>query len=222
MLRVVTGYAYIPGHPRKADEYEALGMKLRECDIPLQFVLGDPRRTWLDLYLKWGGLKPTHSVSDNPKKNSLMYHCVQHEKIEWLMEAALRDPDADVFAWIDYGIFSVPGITVAVIEEWARKAENEQAIAIPGCWDKADTIDDAHPCWRFCGGVFTVPRKFLIPMAVALKESVMWHIDSTNNVSWEVNTFARMEQETDLPFWWYKADHDASIFTAYPETRHAC
>lgn len=222
MLKVVTAYAYIPGHPRKADEYEALGMRLRECDIPLQFILGDPRLTWLHEYIKWGGLKPTHSVSDNPKKNSLVYHCVQHEKLQYLITAAEHDHDSDAFAWVDYGIFSVPGVTATVIEEWFRKSEEEKAIVIPGCWDKPEVISDEHPCWRFCGGVFVVPRRFLIPMQVALQSNVIRHIEKTNNVSWEVNTFARLEQETDLPFWWYKADHDASIFTSYPETRNAC
>src|SRR6266704_3241510 len=125
-VQVCTGFAFIPGHPRKTEEYEKLGERLRDVEIPLQFVLGDPRLTWLNLYLNWGKLKPTHSVSDNPKKNSLFYHCVQHEKVEWMMDCAMRDRESEVFAWIDYGIFSVPGVTATVIQEWCAKAANEK------------------------------------------------------------------------------------------------
>jgi hypothetical protein len=46
-------------------------------------------------------------------------------------------------------------------------------------------------------------------------------IKETNKVEWEVNTLARLEQCSSLPIWQYRADHDASMFTAYPETRHA-
>jgi hypothetical protein len=221
MIKVVTGFAYIPGQPRTPQEYDDLGKKLYECDIPLQFVMGDPRMTWMYMFLKWSGINPTHSVSDNPKKNSLAYHCVQHEKIEWMCEVAMRDKESDVFMWIDYGIFSVPGITATVIEQTVRRAENEKAITIPGCWDTPPSqINDQHPCWRFCGGVFVIPRKYLFAMKVALQSNAMHHIYETNNASWEVNTFARMEQTTNLPIWWYQADHNASMFTNYPEITH--
>ena len=74
----------------------------------------------------------THSVADNPKKNSLAYHIVQAQKTEWLVCGAMVDPMADVFFWIDYGIFHVPGVTSHIIREFLKRANNEQTIAIPG------------------------------------------------------------------------------------------
>ena len=44
----------------------------------------------------------------------------------------MADSFADIFVWIDYGIFHVPGVTVRIIEQFLRRVENEQAIAIPG------------------------------------------------------------------------------------------
>ena len=67
---------------------------------------------WLSQFLeKLPPLEPplTWSKGDNPKKNSLEYHCVQHQKFAWLSRAANEDQESDTFVWIDYGIASQPG-----------------------------------------------------------------------------------------------------------------
>ena len=86
---------------------------------------------------------------------------------------------------------------------------NEQAIAIPGCWDKdLAAYDDDHPCWRFCGGVMVVPRQYIGPLCAAVKAEYLNTLEQTRNVTWEVNVLARVEQSTHLPIWWYRADHN--------------
>ncbi len=67
---------------------------------------------WLSQFLeKLPPLEPplTWSKGDNPKKNSLEYHCVQYQKFAWLARAANEDEESDTFVWIDYGIASQPG-----------------------------------------------------------------------------------------------------------------
>jgi hypothetical protein len=220
MITVVTAYVPIPGHPRSEQTYHALGRELLNLDIPLMYLKGALEHCWLYRYLRWRKQDFTHSTSDNPEKNSVAYHIVQAQKSDWLMDAAFNVPNTEVLVWIDYGIFHVPGVTGRIIKDFLDRAADEQAIAIPGCWERDYVYDDRHPCWRFSGGVMVVPQRHVIAFDQAMKREYVRWLDSTNNLSWEVNTLARVERrETGLPIWWYRAaDHDASMFTAYQPT----
>ena len=227
MITAVTAFVPIPDHPRTAKEYCDLGARLLAVDIPILFAEGDLERCWLYEYLRSKYDSPqdfTCSVGDNPEKNSLAYHCVQAQKTEFLEIASIFNPFADVFVWIDYGIFHLPGMTSEIISDFFRRAESEQAIAIPGCWERDSFVyDDNRPCWRFCGGVMVVPRKYVRAFNISMKQEYLRWLDHTGNISWEVNALARMELvEPELPIWWYgPCDHDASMFTNYKATEHA-
>lgn len=215
MIKLVTGYVPIAGHPRTAAEYGALGDKLATVRAPLKAFYTEQKNCWLERFL-WEQTGVTHSTGDNPVKNSLAYHIANHQKVEWLYGASVLDKESTHFAWIDYGIMHVPGITATVIEDFLRRAKDEKAIAVPGCWPKSATIDDANPCWRFCGGVFVVPRKLVKPLYKAYLDTAKRRIWKTKNVTWEVNTMAHMEQRCpDIPLWWYQADHNETLFTGY-------
>jgi hypothetical protein len=216
VITAVTAYVPIPGHPRSEEAYRALGEQLLAVDIPLMSVEATIEDCWLYEFLMQRQKRFTHSTADNPRKNSIAYHIVQAQKSEWLVEAAYVNPAADVLVWIDYGIFHVSGVTGPIIRDFLIRAKDEQAIAIPGCWDKNYKYDDKWPCWRFCGGVLVVPREQVIDFDTAMKREYVTWLDRTNNLSWEINTLARVEKgEPRLPIWHYKADHDASMFTAY-------
>jgi hypothetical protein len=225
LITVVTAFVPIPGHPRSEAEYHELGDRLLALDH-VMFAQGGLDRCWLYKHLRknYDPTEISYSVADNPQKNSLAYHIVMAQKTEWLMAASIVDPFATVFIWIDYGIFHIPGVTRSVIEDFLQRAENEQAIAIPGCWEKDEfEYDDQRPCWRFCGGVMVVPRKYVEPFDIAMKHEYARWIELNRNVSWEVNTLARLERHNParLPFWWYRADHDKTIFTNYRATEFA-
>jgi hypothetical protein len=223
-IKMVSGFVPIPGHPRSVEEYSKLGARLiQEVERPIALIEATVEECWLYRFLQWKpSLQGTCATADNPKKNSIAYHMVQHEKTEWLVAAAKNDPRADVFCWIDFGIFSVPGVTAAVIQEALRRAENERAIVIPGCWDKSPDVPELEVCWRFCGGFFVVPREYLMHFDAAVKKEAMDYITRTGVISWEVNTWARMELENEqLPIWHYKADHNQTMFTNYPEPHRA-
>lgn len=221
MIKLITGFIPIPNHPRSTAEYVKLGRNFLDVKNDVAVYNQHLGHCWMSKYLSWRGTKVEHSEGDNPKKNSLAYHAVQHQKVEFMLDAAYRDPAPEVFAWIDYGIFHIPGVTAAVIDAFAERAANEKAIAIPGCWPKPDVVTDDAPCWRFCGGLLVCPRKYLFELDAAIKADVMDQVNRRNHVSWDVNTLARVEQNTKLPFWWYPADHNATMFTNYQENGHA-
>jgi hypothetical protein len=225
MIVAVTAFVPIPGHPRPPEEYHRLAAPLRamSSEIPLLAAVVDLDQCWLYQYLDEGHVDEVeHPVSDNPRKNSLAYHIVQAQKTDFMMSAAAAcGIEPDVYVWIDYGILHVPGVTTDIIRDFLKRAENEQAIAIPGCWGPDYDYDDDHPCWRFCGGVMVVPRQYLAEFDLAMKEEYIYWLQRFHRISWEVNTLARVERRTNLPIWWYQADHDATMFTNYQATKYA-
>jgi len=208
--KIVTGFIPIPGHPREKSEYESLGARLASLPAPRRAFLDDDLAScWLSRFLE-GRPPVTHSAHDNPRKNTLDYHAVTHQKSEWLRRAAAEDADTDVFVWIDYGIFHLPGVTEEVILDFLGRVDDRE-LAIPGCWPKGP-VDDQNPCWRFCGAVVVCPRPRVWAFDEAVKREAERHVRATNNVSWEVNTWARAEL-SGLPVRWYPADHDRTMFT---------
>jgi hypothetical protein len=212
-VKVVTGYVPIADHPRSPKEYGALGEKLRELKTPVQPFYQAVTSCWLYQMIEQLPFGPTWSVADNPQKNTLAYHCANHEKFRWLYEAARMDQEPDVFVWIDYGIMHVPGVTSAVINAMLDRVRKDD-LAIPGCWPVGQ-IDDARPCWRFCGGLMVVPREYVQPLKNLIQAITMLHVNVTKNVTWEVNSLARAEQSGKLPFRWYAADHNETMFANY-------
>jgi hypothetical protein len=218
---VVTGYARLENHTRTPETYEKLGYQLSDAlgDHPMEvFFHRDLRDLWLTRFIE--GLPPqqpplTWSKGDNPAKNSLEYHCIQHQKIAWLAKACDMHPSVDTFVWIDFGIMSQPGITAEVIRDFlARLRKND--FAFPGCWPRADEYDEQFPCWRFCGSLLIVPRGEMRRLTDCFLSMTRLYIRMMKNVTWEVNTLARIEPYLDKSnFRHYQADHNATQFTHY-------
>jgi hypothetical protein len=225
MLCVVTGFVPIPDHPRPEAEYRKLGERLAAVVVPpnvaaliqLETNLTD---CWLYKWMEWQGQEFRHSVSDNPRKNTSAYLIAQSQKIEFLSEAA-RHYEADVFMWLDWGIFHLRGLTDEILIDFFWRAKHERVITMPGCWDKNYTYTDDHPCWRFAGGVWIVPRKWLFELEAAMKTEYIRGLKEGRPLTWEVNVLSRLERQ-GFPLWWYgPCDHDASLFTVYKGTVHA-
>lgn len=223
-VKIVTGYVEIPDHPRGATDYRALGADLMQAIDPHEaFVFDAPefkvQDTWLARWLH-GAANITHSIADNAAKNTMAYHCVQHQKLEFLSYAAEADQHADqpadVYVWIDYGIMHVPGVTAAVIQKYLEKAQDFAHVTMPGCWLRKPDVEPAHPCWRFCGGLIAVPRPLIRQFFKLSRSIALAQINRTLNVEWEVNTLARVELTDQVPILWYKADHNETMFTNAP------
>lgn len=215
-LELVTGYVPIQGHPRTAKEYGELGEdlfgKLRGDFVIHPFYEKVPE-TWLCKLIQKLGIDVTHSAGDNPAKNTLAYHCVNHQKFGWLLKAAMNNPVPKTFVWMDYGIGHVPGVTVDVVNDFMASVRDDD-LAIPGCWDIPYMTNDYFPCWRFCGGLMIVPRQKIHKLYKAVKAEVTRHIKKTGNVTWEVNSLAATELQGP-PIRWYYADHNQTMFSNY-------
>jgi hypothetical protein len=207
--KLVTGYVPIPNHPRGPEIYGELGEKLGGVPVRKKAFYQPLDTTWMHKFLKQQkDVRP--SEGDNAEKNTAAYHCVNHQKSTWLVQAANEDPDADILVWIDYGIFRLPGVCNKAIYEFMEKVD-DKAIYAPGCWDSA-AVEQGYPCWRFCGSMLAVPRRYVDDFDFQCRTVARGHILSTKNVEWEVNTWARVERHLKLPFKWYRADHDVSMF----------
>ncbi len=221
-VKIVTGYIDIPNHPRGPNDYRDLGAKLLEAVDGYEALVFDspdqsPGQTWLANVLK-GLPNITHSVADNPEKNTLPYHCVQHQKFGWLAAAKEQDTEdpSQMYVWIDYGLMHVPGVTAAVIRKYLeRVSDYGGAVTMPGCWPKGEVPHD-RPCWRFCGGLMAVPSSLVKIFTRSAMGVAVRQIMATRNVEWEVNTLARLEALDEVPMTWYKADHNETMFSAAP------
>jgi len=219
-LAVVTGFIEIPDHPRSGEDYKVLGAKLIEAIEPhVGLVFDDPSVTWEDTWLAKYVKQSTnvsHSVADNPAKNSLAYHCVQHEKFRWLSQAADAAPEFDVYVWIDYGIAHLKDFDPSAVKEYLDRAQDYATVTMPGCWPKNSEVRPDQPCWRFCGGLIAVPKIFMKTFTRIATATAMRRISLTSNVEWETNTLARLEELQQMPITWYAADHDMSMFRSAP------
>jgi hypothetical protein len=213
-VRLVTGYIPIVGHPRGPGEYGRLGEMLGAVPVPKKAFYQRVEDTWMAKYVRGLDYIPRASEGDNPAKNTLAYHCVNHQKTTWLVQAADEDADADVLCWVDYGVFRLPGVTATVISDFVSRLD-DNAIYAPGCWPRPLAVESAYPCWRFCGSVLAVPRKMVDQLDYECRVAARQHTARTKNVEWEVNTWARVEQKTKLPFHWYAADHNGSLFSNF-------
>lgn len=218
---MVTAFVPINDHPRSIEVYEKLGHQLRDAlgDYkPAVFyeTINDLWMTpWIESFVDRAHTTITHSTGDNPQKNSIEYHAVNHNKFEWLAKAAMQDQDADVFVWMDYGIMHQPGFNGDLVREFLRKVRKND-MAFPGCWPKKETISDYHPCWRFCGSLFVVPRRDVFELNANFKALTRIRVRTTRNVCWEVNDLAHMELRGGLSnVRWYEADHNAKMLTGY-------
>lgn len=212
--KIVTGYVPLKGNPRSVWEYANLGGQLMQVDVPIRYFHWPLKDCWLAKHLK-DVPACTHSEGDNPQKNTMAYHIVQHQKTDWLLRAAQEDKETDVFVWIDYGVFHLPGVTAAVIEEFSHRAAQEKDVAIPGCWTTLD-ISDNYPCWRFCGSVIICHRRYVYKLNAAVQDMCRARIRADRHVPWEVNTWAQVDLDGHLPvIRWYAADHDMTLFANY-------
>lgn len=218
-VRVVTAYVPIIGHPRIGAEYAKLGEQLSGAlgDFKPAAFYNTVHDLWMTPFiarLVAGGHTVNHSQGDNPTKNSMEYHVVQHNKFEWLEKASQLDTEADVFVWLDYGCMRLPGFDSNTLTEFLKRVRKND-LAIPGCWAKKE-VADYYPCWRFCGTLFVVPRQDIFPLNRAFKAVTRTRVRAMRNVSWEVNDLAVMELAHVGPeIRWYPADHNASMLTGY-------
>lgn len=210
---IVTGYVQLTV-PRSPDEYHRFGAQL--CALPgVKYCGCALEDCWM--YEPAKKYAAGHAQADNPAKNTLPYHIVQHQKSAWLMQAAREAPHSDPLIWVDYGVFHLPGITPKVIREFMGRIASHPVnrITLPGCWSDNIEPHALSPCWRFCGTVAIVPRELVIAFHTGIKLLALDALKRERFATWEVNTWAKFEKLLPEIFHWYEADHNATLFTHY-------
>lgn len=207
---LVSAYVQLNEGHRSHEEYMRLGDKLFDIPVPKTIFHHPLECCWMHGALVGQNYEPRHG--GDKKKNTLNYHIVQHQKTTWMLQAAADEPDANVFVWIDYGVFHMDGVTSERILDLMHDCQTEEGIAIPGAWPKGQ---DGGPCWRFNGSVLVCHRKYLAQLDHRIRTAAMAHAAATGEIIWEVNTWDAIETQGGLPIRWYGASHNGTLFTAY-------
>lgn len=222
-VKMVSAYVDLRRDPDKHEQYMKAGKML--LTLPVEKYVAEMyplEHTWMWQFIHAIDLNvplPLKAADNgNRTKDSIDYMCVQHEKIEWMRDAARNDPSADVFVWVDYGILNLKGVREEHILDFIKTAETENFISIPGCWNKGD-IADNRICWRFCGGALAIHRRYLDMFGQAVRNAARTYMLKEHIVEWEVNTWARVERDNHLPIKWYLANHDQTMFTNYTASK---
>ena len=194
----VTGYIPLPCTHRSPEVYAILGGRLLDaCPRAVCF-----RRTLADTWMarRLGGVEPGG-------KDSVAYHCVQHEKFQWLEDAAAA-VNADTLAWLDYSIMHLPDTTNNTVARFLERVEQSPPDRIVSPSAGAGYEGRSTPDWLFLGGVLVMPRS----LTGWLLEQCKAH---ATHESWEVNTLGVVARHHPEKFLFYTADHNASMLENY-------
>jgi len=142
-------------------------------------------------------------------KDSLAYHCVQHEKTQWLAKTATHC--VGTLIWLDYGLLDMPGVVARHIVDFYRHVDSHppKHVTIPTAgWPTDSPIDDSRPCWICAGSVLVMPSL----------SAVWWNrecvqVATTCRPTWEVNTWAKVARKHPDQVQFYAADHNATLLT---------
>jgi len=200
----VTGYVRLDSPHRSHDHYLELGQRLFGIGLPTVAYHQPLDSCWLARHHE------SHGVTVEPDgKDSLAYHCVQHEKTAWLTRA-VQSGKPTTLIWLDYGILHVPGVTEQLVCEFFEHVDRypPNRVTVPSIWPADTPIDDSQPCWICAGGVFVMPSW----------AAVWWHRECVRTAThdrptWEVNTWAKVARRYPEQVRLYRADHDQTILT---------
>jgi hypothetical protein len=191
--RLVTGYIPLPGQVRTPAEYGELGEKLGGVPVRKKAFYQRVEETWMNRFLNTRAVMPQAVDRGQPDQE-------QHP-------LPLRPAPEDGVAARRRA--RVPGrrrVRVGRLRHLppagrqqpsdlrvhgARQGRRDLRARLLG---QAAVVESAIPCWRFCGSVLAVPRKLVEKLHFACVKTAMKHVRTTNNVEWEVNTWARVEK----------------------------
>jgi hypothetical protein len=184
---------------------------------------------------KTTGLPRVRSESKDTKD----FMILMNAKTEFIKRVRDKGVHADHYVWIDAGIGKIFRDPVTSYNRLATILAGGAALpadraVIPGCWarnerdgarnGRDDGDDDSSRAafdalltrvsWRFCGGVFVIPRGLVDLFyyhALAACEEIRVR---AGLAIWEVNLWDYLEQGCRVPIQWRKADHNELLFEA--------
>lgn len=227
---IVTSYYNIYGKPEKFMEYVYLFYDLAASGIPIILftdpslvnkfrifppslkVIGVPLETF-ELYRLGISYDRELPNERSHEKDTKEFLALMNTKIEFILRASELS-ESDTFIWVDFGILKIIKNTERFIN--VLKQINEMKfdkIMMPGCWAFGRPFTIESPNWRFCGGLFVMPRKHI---QTFYNHSKNVHSDFCNlpmyKLSWETNVWNIVEVFAckDI-IQWYFAGHDDTI-----------
>lgn len=145
----------------------------------------------------------------SPEKDTLEFMILMNAKTECIRRVRDAGYVSDTYVWLDAGITKILSDPVRRLQEMMERCESLPAdrIVIPGCWDTPCEALYSRVCWRFCGGLFVVPSKYVDSFA----EAVLAECARLGDLAvWEVNVWASIEHT--LPILWTHGDHNDRLF----------
>jgi hypothetical protein len=227
---IVTSYYDIYNKPERFIEYLYLFYDICISGIPIILftdpslvskfrifppsvkVIGVPLQSF-ELYSiasSYNGELPTGRTASKDTKEFL---ALMNTKVEFILKASEISEDK-TFIWVDFGILKI----IKNQERFINKLQsiNEKSfdkIMIPGCWGIGRNFSVDEVNWRFCGGVFVIPRHH-IQMFYNHSKNVLKDFCTLPiyKLTWETNVWNIVEYcgcREDIQ--WYFADHNDSI-----------
>lgn len=201
---IVTGYVRLDSPHRSHAAYLELGQRLLGIGLPTVCYHQPLAECWLARHHEALG-----ALVDQGGKDSLAYHCVQHEKSQWLARSA-RHREPGTLIWLDYGLLHVQGVTEDAVREFYRHVDDHPPtqVTMPSCWPLNTPVADDRPCWICAGGVVVMPTW----------AADWWHREcvataTRGQPTWEVNTWAKVARQYPQQVRLYQANHDATLLT---------
>lgn len=227
---IVTSYYDIYNRPDKLNEYMPLFNELVESGLPI-ILFTDPNLVdkfshlpsnvkiiiiplcYFELYniaIKYNGTLPSGC---NQEKDTKEFLALMNTKIEFILKASEVTND-ETYIWLDFGIMKIVKNKKRFINKLKIVIDCEyQKIKIPGCWPFGRSFSIENVNWRFCGGLFIIPRKHILEFYNHSKNVLS---DFCNlpiyKLSWETNVWNLVEYFAckDIIEWYY-ADHNDTI-----------
>lgn len=230
MKKVAVVSAFVPLKVKHmdADTYHALGERMFAAAIEggaSSVFFGD---RWLTGCWSYGLCKDLPPATDTPAdryetpQHHVNSHIVQHTRTQWALEALEQLRDVDVVVWLDLGIMKQGKHTgktftpehVSAFVEKVAKYENDD-IPFPGIEGKKP-INPFGDNWRFCGSTHIWPVKYLEDIHRSYKANLINFVRKYKKVPLDLAIWPLVEQNSGLPFKWYKAEYDHTQLTEFP------
>lgn len=148
----------------------------------------------------------------NSKKDTKEFLALMNVKMDFLKEACSVSPNK-YLCWIDAGIMKITKETQKVCQFISSiNPSIEKGMVIPGCWEKGRSVPEDEVCWRFAGGFLLIHRESFTQIYQQIFQTINLYISKYQKSTWEVNIWALMEEKYPDNIYWFKADHNDSMF----------
>jgi len=227
---IVTGYVRLDSRHRGHGDFIQLGQRLLDLGLPTVAFLDDDADSFsapptcrvvpadLERCTLYACSRDARSPAACSHKDTTDYMVVQHQKSAWLSRAT-DYTQAEILAWVDFGVLHVPGVNPEHIEQFAARLADapRDKIVLPTIWNfRQDSRIRWHqPNWWFAGGVAIVPRGLAGWWADRVATYATRRIAASGQTTWEINTWAAIAQDWPEYFAFYKANHDPSLFVNF-------